>query len=199
MKTVNSLSGGKTSSYLAAHCPADYDVFSLVCIDDARCKPKDDLLIQLVNDKLQKYCSHLPEFIATIEDDKIIKVMFDLEQKIGREITWVRGMSFDEMIIAKSGGLPNKSWRFCTTWTKIEPIFWWWYINIGEKIQMNVGFRYDEKERKDSFTTSYSIPTNAKNYGEYRQEWTEFEWRVGGFPLIDTRVTNLQVKKYYKS
>jgi len=34
MKTVNSLSGGKTSAYLAAHFPADLDVFALVCIDD---------------------------------------------------------------------------------------------------------------------------------------------------------------------
>jgi diphthamide synthase (EF-2-diphthine--ammonia ligase) len=36
MKTVNSLSGGKTSSYLAVHYPADYNVFSLVRTDDKR-------------------------------------------------------------------------------------------------------------------------------------------------------------------
>ena len=29
--TVNSVSGGKTSAYIAVHYPADYDVFSLVC------------------------------------------------------------------------------------------------------------------------------------------------------------------------
>ena len=30
MKTVNSISGGKTSAYIAAHYPSDYNVFSLV-------------------------------------------------------------------------------------------------------------------------------------------------------------------------
>ena len=34
MKTVNSLSGGKTSSYIAIHYPADYNVFALVHSDD---------------------------------------------------------------------------------------------------------------------------------------------------------------------
>lgn len=29
MKTVNSLSGGKTSSYIAVHYPADIEVFAL--------------------------------------------------------------------------------------------------------------------------------------------------------------------------
>jgi diphthamide synthase (EF-2-diphthine--ammonia ligase) len=32
--TINSLSGGKTSSYLAVHYPADIEVFAVVCIDD---------------------------------------------------------------------------------------------------------------------------------------------------------------------
>ena len=30
MITVNSVSGGKTSAYIAANYPADYDVFALV-------------------------------------------------------------------------------------------------------------------------------------------------------------------------
>ena len=38
MKTINSLSGGKTSSYIAANYPADYDVFALVRIEDSNCK-----------------------------------------------------------------------------------------------------------------------------------------------------------------
>ena len=49
MITVNSLSGGKTSSYLAVHYPADYDIFSLVCIDDKNSAPKDKLLVKKVN------------------------------------------------------------------------------------------------------------------------------------------------------
>lgn len=36
MKTVNSLSGGKTSSYIAVHYPADYDIFALVKVKDKK-------------------------------------------------------------------------------------------------------------------------------------------------------------------
>lgn len=87
MKTVNSLSGGKTSSYIAVHYPADYDVFALCCIDSHNAgRSIDSKMKQRVNDKLQKYCSHYPEFVATSEDSKILQVMFDLEQMTGREI-----------------------------------------------------------------------------------------------------------------
>lgn len=51
---------------------------------------------QMVNDRLQKYCSHYPEFVATSEDPKVLKVIFDLEQRIGREIIWLRGMGWEE-------------------------------------------------------------------------------------------------------
>ena len=37
MKTVNSISGGKTSAYIAANYPADYNVFSLVRTKDKSC------------------------------------------------------------------------------------------------------------------------------------------------------------------
>jgi len=55
MKTVNSISGGKTSAYLAAKYPADYNIFSLVCIDDKRSAPKDPATIQYVNAKLEAF------------------------------------------------------------------------------------------------------------------------------------------------
>ena len=41
MKTVNSLSGGKTSTYIAIHYPADYNVFSLVRTNDTLCQYPD--------------------------------------------------------------------------------------------------------------------------------------------------------------
>lgn len=39
------------------------------------------------NDKLQKYCGHIPEFVATSEDPKVLKVMIDLEQRIGGRLS----------------------------------------------------------------------------------------------------------------
>ncbi|MCA4783375.1 hypothetical protein IF125_14160 [Empedobacter stercoris] len=72
MKTVNSLSGGKTSSYLAYHYPADLEIFSLVCIDSHNAGIHlDKKLVQMANDKLQKYCSDQNEFVATSEDKLI--------------------------------------------------------------------------------------------------------------------------------
>jgi diphthamide synthase (EF-2-diphthine--ammonia ligase) len=80
MKTINSLSGGKTSSYMAIHYPADYNIFSLVTINEPKAAPKDYKLTQYVSDKIGK------EFIATAEDDATLIVMRDLEQILGKEI-----------------------------------------------------------------------------------------------------------------
>ena len=65
MITVNSLSGGKTSSYIAANYPADYNVFSLVRTDDKKCMFPDAKIRQQVSDRLGT------EFIGTLEDDTL--------------------------------------------------------------------------------------------------------------------------------
>lgn len=148
MKTINSLSGGKTSSYLAVHYPADYEIFALVQIEDVNCKPKDQSLVKYASEKLSK------EFIATAESDLTLYAMRDLEQLIGKEIIWVAGKTFDALN-KKKKVIPNQQWRFCTTEMKMRPIFDWWYKNIGEKVKMGVGFRYDEKERAERFSTSF--------------------------------------------
>tara|TARA_R110002167_G_scaffold149168_1_gene342383 strand:- start:9066 stop:9206 length:141 start_codon:yes stop_codon:yes gene_type:complete len=46
MKTVNSLSGGKTSSYMAVHYPADYNIFALIRTNDKNCMLPDKKLKQ---------------------------------------------------------------------------------------------------------------------------------------------------------
>jgi len=96
MITVNSLSGGKTSSYIAANYPADYDVFALVRIEHEASKFPDAKIRQEVEDRIQA------PFIATAEDDTIIYTMLDLEQYIGRKITWVTGKTFDDIILQKN-------------------------------------------------------------------------------------------------
>jgi diphthamide synthase (EF-2-diphthine--ammonia ligase) len=97
MKTVNSLSGGKTSSYIAEHYPADYNVFALVRTIDTNCMFPDAKLRQIVSDKLGT------EFIGTLEEDAIIYTMLDLEQFIGEKIDWVTGVTFDEIVSGKNG------------------------------------------------------------------------------------------------
>jgi len=97
MKTINSLSGGKTSSYMAVHYPADYNIFALVTIEDNNCRPKDESIIKYVSDKIGRY------FIATAEDDSTLYAMRDLEQLVGKEIIWVVGESFDYIVKHKGG------------------------------------------------------------------------------------------------
>ena len=126
MKSCTSISGGRTSAYLAANYPTDYNVFSLVRTEDPACKFPDEKLRQAVEDRIQK------PFIGTLEDDLIIHTIFDLEQHLGREISWVSGISYDEVVTTKGGWLPNKLHRYCTTEMKLTPMFYWWAETIGE-------------------------------------------------------------------
>lgn len=188
MITVNSLSGGKSSSYMAYHYPADYNVFSLVQINDSQCSPKDKSLIQKVSDKIGK------EFIATAEDDITLYAMLDLEQLIGKEILWLTGLSFDDLIIKKKA-LPNQAWRFCTTEMKLRPIWDWWYKNIKEKIRMGIGFRYDELERAERLSTSFKGITGKRGT---RNKWETIEWREGYFPMIEDGIFPIDVVNWSK-
>jgi hypothetical protein len=90
MIKINSISGGKTSAYIAANYPAHFNLFSLVRTDDKKCLFPDAKIRQIVSDKIGK------EFIGTLEEDTIIYTMLDLEQFIGSKITWVSGITFDE-------------------------------------------------------------------------------------------------------
>ena len=124
MKTVNSLSGGKTSAYIAANYPADYNVFALVRTNDKKCLFPDAKIRQIVSDKI----GH--DFIGTLEEDTIIYTILDLEQFIGKEIVWLSDTTFEDVINKAGGYLPNIMTRFCTSKMKVEPIAQWCYENI---------------------------------------------------------------------
>lgn len=172
---------------MAAHYSADYNIFSLVRIDAEYCKPKDKSIVKYVSDKIGM------DFIATAESDKTLYVMRDLEQLIGKEIIWVTGDSFDNICKSKKA-IPNMMWRFCTTEMKMYPIAEWWHKNIGEKIEMQVGFRYDEKERAKRFRTDIKIRVGKHKNGD--NKWEEFDWRTGKFPLIINKIIHPMVSKW---
>ncbi len=203
MTTVNSISGGKTSAYIAVHYPADYNVFSLVCIDDIKCKPKDKSIIKYVNDKLENYVNMFGEFVATAEDDKTIIALMDLEQYLGKNIIWVRGNSYDEVINAGTKKrLPSWARRYCTKEMKLLPIFLWWFNNIGEKCNMRIGFRFDEFTRMENFfnngnPTNFSIPVSTSLQGSNRQRHENYNWRFCSFPLIKDAITKKDIDKYW--
>ena len=189
MKSVNSISGGRTSAYMATHYPADYEIFALITIDDKNCSPKDKAVIKFVSNKIGK------EFIATAESDLTLKVVIDLEQKIGKEIIWVNRVSFDNVSSVKSNTwLPSMMRRSCTIEMKIMAIWDWWYKTIGEKVQMGIGYRYDELERADKFSNTWKGIVGKSKNG--RNIWKEIEWREGYFPLIENKIDHYAVKQW---
>jgi len=201
MTTVNSLSGGKTSSYLGLHYPADHELFALVCIDDHNANGnfwrRDKKLLQTVRDKLSAYENVWPEFVATAEDPQTIITMLELEQKMGREIKWVRGIGFNYLIEMKKA-LPNIAWRFCTEFMKIIPIFEYCYMYTDLPVEMRIGFRYDESERADDLNPNIKFPINCNNYGQGRMNWVkDFEYRKLSYPLIEDKVVRPQVVDFW--
>jgi len=195
MKTVNSLSGGKTSSYIAVNYPADYNVFALVRTDDKSCLFPDPKIRQIVSDKIGK------EFIGTLEMDEIIYTMLDLEQFIGSEITWLSERTFEQVIVKQGNYLPNIMTRFCTVKMKIEPIAQWCYENTNLPVEMRIGFRANEVQRADRMierqtngTENFKFKVGEKNG---RNKWKELPYRMVKFPLIEDRIFKDAIEQFW--
>ena len=199
MKTINSLSGGKTSSYIAANYPADYNVFSLVRTNDIASKFKDEKIRKLVEDRLQA------SFISTAEDDTIIYTMIDLEQYIGKEITWVTGPTFEDVIKNHGGYLPNKVARYCTTDMKTMPIAKWRYDNIDDDVEMRFGFRANEQSRAKTMNdklnergmTEVKIVIGKTKTGT-RNRWGVIDYCKPTFPLIEDGIFKDNVEEFWR-
>ena len=198
MKTVNSLSGGKTSSYIAANYPADYNVFALVRTEDRNCMFPDKKLRQEVSDRIGN------EFIGTLEDDIIIYTMLDLEQYIGKKIDWVSGKTFDK-VINRNGKkyLPNVTQRFCTTEMKLQPIFDWWQKELNEVVEVRIGFRANEQSRAKTMLSK----TNENGYSTFKtivgkrktqNKWADIEWQKPLFPLIDDNIYKDTIELFWQ-
>ena len=201
MKKVTSISGGKTSAYLAVHYPADYLVFALVRTDDKRCKFPDRVLAKKVEDRLGK------PFIGTLEDDLIISTIFDLEQFLGQRIHWVSGITYDEVVASRGGWLPNKLHRYCTQFLKIEPIFYWWAELIGEPVEMQIGFRANEVKRKNKMLAKaneqgvleYKATFEKHKTGRHKglNKWENIAWQKPTFPLINDLIFKDKIEQYW--
>jgi len=202
MKTVNSVSGGKSSAYIACNYPADYNVFALVRIEDKECKFKDEKLRQKVEDRIQA------PFIATPEMDEIIYTIFDLEQEIGKKIDWVTGPTFEQVIKNHSGYLPNKIARFCTTDLKIRPIFHYLHEQGAIPCEMRLGFRAGEEKRlikKHDKCNEDGLEEIKVTFGKHKEgryegqnKWETVAFQKPVAPLIDDRIYREDVNRYFK-
>ena len=198
MKTVNSLSGGKTSSYIAANYPADYNVFSLVRTDDENCMFPDKKIRQEVSDRLGT------EFIGTLEEDMIIYTMLDLEQFIGSKIDWVTGKTFDEITVRNGKRyLPNVTQRFCTTEMKLQPIFDWWRKEINQVVEMRIGFRANEQRRAKTMLSKANKNGNLEfkaivGKRKTQNKWADIEWQKPKFPLIENPTFKDSIENFWQ-
>lgn len=201
MTTITSVSGGQTSGFLAANYPSDHLLFALVRIEDPECRYPDEKLRRLVEDRIQK------PFIGTVEDDTIIHTMLDLEQYLGKPIQWLSGRTYDAVIkeIGYSKYLPNKVKRFCTTFLKIEPMFYWWLANIGEPVIMQIGYRATEREIRRANKMNEKVDKNGLlSFGD--RGWIDLNgkktskpmpWQRPDFPLIRDGVLKYDIQNYW--
>jgi hypothetical protein len=202
MKTVNSVSGGKTSAYMAVHYPADLNLFACVCIDEPKAKPKD-LFVQ--NYALNKLNGN---FIASAESDQTLKALIDLEQILGKEIVWTRGKSFDEIIKDSSyTRLPSWARRYCTLEMKLKPCFEYMLQNGFCGALNNIGFRFDEKYRVRKFyydkdgkkkNPHFFYTPDTCNIITRRQKFKNIYFRHARFPLVRDQIDRKIITDFWK-
>jgi hypothetical protein len=220
-KTVTSVSGGKSSAYMAVHYPADYLVFAVVLTEDPACEIKDKGLLEAVRSKC-------PDFQGSRELDLTLENVLRLEQLLGQEIHWVWGKTYDRLIRERVM-LPNKAMRFCTEELKIRPIFEWTFKHLAgeyseclerfvpDPIQMNIGFRAEErrvykmlganpvkggwdwsKSGCEGFKASLRCDIAGQYSGNHR--WIEnYEWRFRQAPMFIDGVRDRHVKSFWRN
>jgi hypothetical protein len=199
MKTVNSISGGKTSAYIAKHYPADINIFSLVRIEDTDnlwMKGKDEKTRQLISDRIGQ------EFIGTAEMDDIIYTILDLEQFVGSEIKIITGDTFEQVIKRNYNYLPNKMTRYCTVEMKLKPIFNYLKENTELPVEMRIGFRPNELKRAEG-VLARAEPNGIEHFKTIigkagtRNKWGKVPYRICKFPLIENNIAKDVIYNYW--
>jgi len=207
MKSVTSVSGGKTSAYMALHYPTDYYIFAVVLTDHQPSAPKDPGL-------LRECQARIPGFVATHEADQTLVNVLRLEQELVQPIQWVAAeYSLDRFVSQQTdlpgyrpgcrSILPNKRLRFCTVEQKIMPIFWhlwrfWW---DGDPLLMNIGFRWDEPRRVEGWNCdndTIRVPVACGLTPTKRWRYMPVEWRVPQFPLYQDRVNHAMIRQFWQ-
>ena len=218
LKTITSLSGGKSSGYMWLHYPTDYCLFSLVLTDDPATAPKDSGILREVQQRI-------PGFVGTTELELTLKNLLKLEQKAQRPITWVcayegqsspgyisdnkwmpKPLTFDRLVRRV---LPDKTKRFCTEELKVTAIFWHIYLYIldspDDMVWMNIGYRSDESRRwlkiqdckQNTIKFPHSCPINNKNK-RHKHNWKTHEYRIPDAPMLRDSVDQLDVMKFWQ-
>jgi hypothetical protein len=216
LETVTSVSGGKTSAYMAVHCQSDRYIFAPVLTDDPGTVIKDK--------GLRDYCKSKVPWLdwdskGCCELDLTLTNLRELEQILGKEIEWIAApFTFDQTIIGnidpvvakcfssratKTMMLPSSRTRFCTQAHKIYPIAWHvWLTGNGNPCIMNIGFRADEMYRVERWTCDkdkLKVPIRCDIEGRFKgkHRHIKLDYRITQFPLVEMGVTKQMVKDYW--
>ena len=224
--SVSSISGGKTSAYMALKYPTDVNIFALVLTDDPLARFEDKSLEKAVQERI-------PHFVATRELEDTVKSVFELEQLLGKEIKFIASPKTLDQVIREKKWLPNRSTRFCTQELKLKPIFEYCYLNllnpivkesgviITTPVEMNIGFRYDEPQRVfkslgavyskdlkgldwsksggcDLVNFQYKCDIDGKFKNKHRIQKT-LDWRFKQFPLFVDKVQKEDIAEFWKN
>jgi hypothetical protein len=79
VKTINSVSGGKTSAYMYLNYPTDYSIFACVLSNHPTNKPSDIGV-------LRECQNRVPWFEGSMELEQTLKAILEVEQLGGKEI-----------------------------------------------------------------------------------------------------------------
>ncbi|HAA11011.1 MAG TPA: hypothetical protein DCE41_04655 [Cytophagales bacterium] len=193
---------------MAAHFPADVEIFAMICAKNLNreyWRENPDQL-KYARDKLAKTWVHKNEvdlFYGTVEDPSIVRTMMDLEQHLGREIIWVRGIDYGKLITQRRY-IPNKTVRVCTQELKIRPIVEYLWMRDLIPCRMRVGFRYDEQERSWDMNNSFDLirVANFRKTVTGKKQWLHeheiIEFREPEHPLIKSQVRKVHVNEYWE-
>lgn len=161
MDTINSISGGRTSSFMALNFNVDYNVFACVKIG------VDDIFAQKIKpvqylskhtDKVWKYFRYQlgDSFFQSAEDDKTLEIIYLLENELEKKTNKIKKNNEWNIQIVSSNQtfdditkkyLPNIRARICTQNLKVYPLHDWQMDNLQGVTKVNLGFRVDEIER----------------------------------------------------
>lgn len=219
MKSVTSLSGGKSSAYMAIHWPTDYTLFACVLTDDPAMAPKDPGV-------LRECQRRIPCFVGSAEVELTLLNVLKLEEMMGREVTWVNAwqgqtraswiaddgwlpapLTFDQ-VIRHRGGLPDKTKRWCTDELKVQAIWWhthnWILSDPDDLVWMHIGYRADEQHRWQKLRRCEAnrihypthCPIDARDK-RAKHRHRIHEWRIPHCPMIEAGVDRLDVMKFW--
>lgn len=87
---------------------------------------------------------------------------------------------------------------------KLIPIFEWWHKEIGEPVDMRIGFRANEQRRakkmigKKNENGLLEIKATVEKHPDGRNKWQVFEWQAPSFPLIIDNIYKDKIEEYWK-